>query len=209
MNELRAWCAAAITALALGLVAACSDPAEPEPAAASDKSPAPLTIPDAQAALEEGGVPADGSFSGGTFDLGRTIDGPANAEEARLASASWDVYFVLDSGDVGAWGAGMDVFSSVEGANASARKLADFWICAGPRRPVEGISTDSLNWLDASTCKYPGSEGGYYATLSAADGVVTANLTIATSSREVAEAALVGVWETLSDTLHLVGADLR
>ena len=153
-------------------------------------------------------MPADGSFSRGTFDFGFTIDGVASDEEGRLASASWDVYYVLDTEDVGAWGAGMDVFSSVEAANASARKLADFWICAGPRRPVDGIDLDTVDWLDATSCKYPSEEGGYYATLSAADGLVTANLTISARSREIAEAALLGVWTSLSATLRLVVADL-
>lgn len=167
--------------LALGLAACSADPP---------------TTTEAERALDDAGRPASASFDLGSFDFGKPIEGVASAEEGLVAGRSWDVYYVLADGDVGAWGAGMDVFDSEDAARSSAERLATYWVCAGPREPVT-IDTEEYDVLEASTCRRP-TEEGYYATLSAADGLVTANLTIAARDRVVAASALRAVWASLS-----------
>ena len=162
----------------------------------------------AEGALVAVGRPASATFDLGSFDFGAPVEGVGSHEEGRLASMSWDVYYVLDDGSVGAWGAGMDVFESVEAARAGAQKLATFWSCSGPRTPLDTIEPETFDYVDASTCKRPGERGGYYATLSAADGVVTANLTLGAKDREVAATALVAVWASLSDSTQKVVAEV-
>ncbi|MBJ7358966.1 hypothetical protein [Nocardioides sp.] len=164
--------------------------------ACSDAPPPSPTTEQAERVLDDLERPASASFDLGSFDFGKPIDGVASAEDGLLAGRSWDVYYVLDDGAVGAWGAGLDVFGSEDAARASAERLADYWVCAGPREPLE-IDVDGYDVLDASTCRRP-TEEGYYATLSAADGPVTANLTLAAQDPEVAATALRAVWESLS-----------
>ncbi|GAB3245036.1 hypothetical protein [Nocardioides dilutus] len=157
---------------------------------------APVQVPVAEQALADVGRPSSASFEHGSFDFSRQIKGVGNEDDDRLASMSWDIYYVLDDGDVGAWGAGMDVFGSAEAARESAEELATFWVCDGPREPVE-VEDPRYDLLEASTCKRP-TGVGYYATLSAADGLVTANLAVASRDRGVATAALVAVWAEFS-----------
>lgn len=156
----------------------------------------------AEHALADVGRPASAGFEHGSFDFSRQIRGVGDDEEDRLASMSWDIYYVLDDGDVGAWGAGMDVFGSAEAARDAAEDLATFWVCDGPRSPVE-VEDDRYDVLDASTCRRP-TGVGYYATLSAADGLVTANLAVASRDRDVAAAALVAVWAEFSASAQQV-----
>jgi hypothetical protein len=167
---------------------------------------APVSVRAAERALADVGRPGSDSFEHGSFDFGRPIPGVGSEDEERLASMSWDVYYVLDDGDVGSWGAGMDVFGSATAARESAEHLATFWVCDGPRMPVE-VDDEGYDVLEASTCKRPTAEG-YYATLSAADGLVTANLAVASHDRDVAAAALVAVWAQLSDSAQQVVDDV-
>lgn len=166
----------------------------------------PPTEAEATRAVDDLANPADGEFAHGSFDFSDQLGSKPARRDGRLTSTSWDVYYVLDDGDVGAWGAGLDVFDSADAAAAAADLLATFWVCDGPREPVS-LEADGYDVLEASTCKRP-SEDGYYATLSAADGVVTANLTLASYDREVAEAALVAVWGSLSERTQDVVEDL-
>jgi hypothetical protein len=166
----------------------------------------PLSVPDAEQALVDVGRPASASFEHGSFDFSRQIEGVGSEDEGRLASMSWDVYYVLDDGDVGSWGAGMDVFGSDEAARESAEELARFWVCDGPREQVE-VDDEGYDVLEASTCRRPTADG-YYATLSASDGPVTANLAVASRDRDVAAAALVAVWGAFSTSARQVADDV-
>jgi hypothetical protein len=165
-----------------------------------------LSVPAAEQALADVGRPSSASFEHGSFDFSRQIEGVANDDDDRLASMSWDIYYVLDDGDVGSWGAGMDVFGSAEAAREAAVELATFWVCDGPRKPVE-VDDERYDVLDASTCRRPTSVG-YYATLSAADGQVTANLAVASRDRDVAAAALLAVWAEFSASAQQVVDDV-
>jgi hypothetical protein len=201
----RAVGAVAVT-LAVTVVAGCSDANQTASNDAEDIGP-PSTqeaMQAAEQALVALGRPASARFDASSFDFSDPIKGVGSGEEDRLASMSWDVYYVLDNGAVGAWGAGMDVFGSAGAAEVSAVKQATFWICEGPRTALDTIARGTYDYLDASTCKRPGEETGYYATLSAADGVVTANLTVGAQDREVAASALVAVWASLSDSTQAV-----
>jgi hypothetical protein len=166
----------------------------------------PPTAPAAERALADVGRPSSASFEHGSFDFSRQIEGVADEDDDRLASMSWDIYYVLDDGDVGSWGAGMDVFGSAEAAREAAEELATFWVCDGPRKPVE-VEDERYDVLDASTCRRP-TGVGYYATLSAADGLVTANLAVASRDRDVAAAALVAVWAEFSASAQQVVDDV-
>lgn len=167
---------------------------------------APVGVGEAEQALADVGRPGSASFEHGSFDFSRQIEGVGSEEEDRLASTSWDIYYVLDDGDVGSWGAGMDVFASAAAARESAESLATFWVCDGPRTRVE-MEDDGYDLLDASTCRRPTADG-YYATLSAADGPVTANLAVASHDREVAVAALAAVWARFSASAQQVVDDV-
>ena len=61
------------------------------------------------------------------------------AADGHLSSASWDVYVVLDDGQIGAWGAGMDVWDSTAAAREAAEREAGFFSCDGPREPVADL----------------------------------------------------------------------
>jgi hypothetical protein len=181
----------AASALALALVACGS---------------APVSVRAAEQALGDVGRPGSASFEHGSFDFSRQIEGVGSEEEDRLASMSWDVYYVLDDGDVGAWGSGMDVFGSAAAARESAEHLATFLVCDGPRTRVE-MEDEGYDLLEASTCRRPTADG-YYATLSAADGPVTANLAVASHDRAVAVAALAAVWAQFSASTQQVVDDV-
>jgi hypothetical protein len=193
------------------LVAACngadrSAAADPEPTPSATVRTA-LTASDARELLSSVTPPADGSFSGGTFDLGEAVPGPVEVVDGRLASSSWDVYYVLDEGDVGAWGAGVKIFTTSRAAQQSADELATFWSCRGARTAVESIGPTSYDVVRATSCRKPDGHG-YLATVSAVDGVVTANLTVTARSRREATAALTRVWASLSTTAQAVVADV-
>jgi hypothetical protein len=183
---------------ALTLVAACSDP---EPSA-------PPSVDEASAALEGLAPPEDGEFDGGEFDVSKSILRGQLAADGHLSSASWDVYVVLDDGQIGAWGAGMDVWDSTAAAREAAEREAGFFSCEGPREPVTDLDDDPDDFVVATSCKKPGNDG-YRATASAADGFVTRNLTVAAATRELTVAGLLAVWESLSATSDQLVADLE
>ena len=130
------------------------------------------------------------------------------AADGHLSSASWDVYVVLDDGQIGAWGAGMDVWDSTAAAREAAEREAGFFSCDGPREPVTDLDDGADDLLVATSCKKPGNDG-YRATASAADGFVTRNLTVAAATRELTVAGLVAVWESLSAAADRLVADLE
>ncbi|MEJ7831667.1 MAG: hypothetical protein WKF79_02035 [Nocardioides sp.] len=182
-------------AVALAPTTACSKEAGP---GASPRGPA-TTTSQAEAILQVVGVPSDRDFAGGSFEFADPFVGGSSAEDGRLASSSWDVYFVRDTGDVGAWGAGLDIFDSVEAAQRSAQKVATFSVCEGPRQPVDGIDGSDYDVLEAISCPRV-ADDGYVAYVSASDGVVTANLTVSGPTRTSATTAVVEVWASLSET---------
>jgi hypothetical protein len=182
----------------LALATGCSDP---EPAV-------PPTVDEAAAALESLTPPADGEFDGGEFDVSESILRGQLAADGHLSSASWDVYVVLDDGQIGAWGAGMDLWDSAAAARDAAEREAGFFSCDGPREPVTELDDGDDDFLEATSCRKPGNDG-YRATASASDGFVTRNLTVAAASRELTVAGLVAVWESLSTTADQLATDLQ
>ena len=170
------------------------------------RSPVVLTPDSAAAALAGLDVPAAGGFDGGEYDVGEAILRGQLAADGHLSAGSWDVYVVLDNNQIGAWGAGMDVWDSPAAAQAGARDQGTFYTCAGPRTPVELPAGDD-DVLEATVCRKPGGDG-FRATASASDDVVSRNLTVAARSRAVTERGLVAVWQTLSATSDELLAEL-
>ena len=175
--------------------------------------PTPMTAAHAQGVLADEGPSGDGRFPGGTFRFGSTFDNSdspfGNSDvriDGRLASASWDVYWHRDEGDVGAWGVGIDVLRTPERAARALDEEAAFW-CQGPRRGVEGLGDVGLADVRTSSCRRAGGEG-FYATLDAADGPVLTSLTVGGPTRAEAVAALRAVWPAIRDAVVRVRASL-
>ena len=150
----------------------------------------------AQQVLDALAPPAGGEYPGGSFEFSRPIDGGSAGGQGRVASTSWDVYYVA-GGSTGSWGAGLDVFDAADHAAQVTEDDAGFF-CTGTRREVGALADDGL-W--AYSCRRP-TEGGFYATLDAVDGAVAANLTVSGATRGAAEAALAAVWASLAPTVH-------
>ena len=149
----------------------------------------------AQQVLDELAPPAGGEYPGGSFEFSRPIDGGSAGGHGRVASTSWDVYYVA-GGSNGSWGAGLDVFDTADRAAQVTEDDAGFF-CTGTRREVGALADDGL-W--AYSCRRP-TEGGFYATLDAVDGTVAANLTVSGPTRGAAESALTAVWASLAPTV--------
>ena len=202
------------------LVAGCSSEepeAEPTPtpstSTSTSESSTPSATPDegldadsARVALEAVGSPEDGDFDGGQFDYDKPLLRGQLAADGHLSSDSWDVYVELDNGQVGSWGAGMDVWDSARAARVGAEREAAFLTCDGPRRPVAVPDTGD-RFLVATSCRKPGDDG-FRATASASDGLVSRNLTVAASTRAVTERGLVAAWASLTATSAEVVAGL-
>ncbi len=143
--------------------------------------------------------PAGGSFDGGTFDVGHPIPGPTTVLDGRLASMSWDYYYLLDDGDRGAWGAAVKIFRTADEATKAADEFATFWGCDGPRTVIGQIDPAAYDDLMATYCRRAGGSD-YLATVSAVDGRVTANLTVSAPSSALAVAEIMPAWESLNQT---------
>ncbi len=163
-----------------------------------EPAPAEEDASTAQQVLDALAPPAGGEYPGGSFEFSRPIDGGSAGGLGRVASTSWDVYYVV-GGSNGAWGAGLDVFDTADHAAQVTEDDAGFF-CTGTRRAVDALADDGL-W--AYSCRRP-TEGGFYATLDAVDGAVAANLTVSGPTRGAAEAALAAVWASLAPTVHEV-----
>lgn len=181
------------------LLAGCSGSGAESAGQTAPSRSAPLTSPAAQSALDTAGRPAAGTLENGTFTISDPIFGGSSAEDGRLTSQSWDVYYVREGGGVGAWGAGLDIFTSPEKALASAREQAKFFGCPEPRRTVESFPVGEPDWVDAASCRRS-SGNGFRATASMSRDTVTTNLTVTGRSRAGAEAALISVWPSLEAT---------
>ncbi len=195
------WFASLLAGLLAGLLAAVV-----VGACAADDSTAPPPADRAARALADHGPQGIGELPGGRFRFGRLIPGGDAGGKGRVATASWDVYWTLDTGDRGAWGVGIDVFGS---ASEAAQVVADegaFW-CPTESREVAGIADDDLDAVVAVSCRRLGGEG-YYATLDVARGPVTANITVARPTRAEAEAALLAVWAPVHDAAAAVAEDV-
>lgn len=175
--------------------------------------PKPMTAAQAQEVLAHEGPSGDGRFPGGTFTFGSPFDNSdspfGNSKTltgGRLASASWDVYWHRNDGDVGAWGVGIDVLRTPERAARALDEGAAFW-CQGPRRGVEDLGNGGLADVRTSSCRRAGGEG-FYATLDAADGPVLTSLTVGGPTRAEAVAALRAVWPAIRDAVVRVRASL-
>lgn len=205
-----------VVVAALALVAGgCTDkdssPARDQPttpAAAEDR----MSAATARQILAGLTPPAGGSFDGGTFYVGHPIPGPTTVLEGRLASMSWDFYYLLDTGKRGSWGAAVKIFRTPAQATRAADAFAVFWGCDGARTVIGDIDTAAYDELMATYCKRAGGTD-YLATVSAAQGRVTSNLTVAATTPELAVAELTEAWrsldvtaqETAQQTAHDVG----
>ncbi len=184
-----------------------SEPTSSSTSSASTASPSEgLTADSARVALEAVGSPEDGEFDGGKFDYDKPLLRGQLAADGHLSSDSWDVYVELDNGQVGSWGAGMDVWDSPRAARVGAEREAGFLTCDGPRRPVALPDTGD-RFLVATSCRKPGNDG-WRATAAASDGLVSRNLTVAARTRAVTERGLVAAWASLTDTAAEVVASL-
>lgn len=190
---MRSWLAGLLAAALLG---ACS----------GDDATAPPSADRAAQALADHGPRGTGGMPGGRFRFGRLIPGGDAGGQGRVATASWDVYWTLDTGDRGAWGVGIDVFGSASEAARVVEEEGAFW-CPVRSRDVGGVGADDLDALVAVSCRRLGGEG-YYATLDAARGPVTANITVARPTRAEAETALLAVWAQVQDATSAVAEEM-
>ena len=185
--------------------------------ASGTTEPKPMTAAQAQEALAGEGPSGDGRFPGGTFTFGSPFDNSdspfddsdsadSSGISGRVASASWDIYWHRNDGEVGAWGVGIDVLRTPGRAARALDEEAAFW-CPGPRRGVADLENGGLAGVRASTCRRAGGEG-FYATLDAADGQVLASLTVGGPTRPAAVAALRAVWPAIRDAVVRVRASL-
>jgi hypothetical protein len=163
-------------------------------AAGGDVSPA-----RAREVLADLASPMGARFDGGTFDVGHPIPGPTTVVDGRLASMSWDFYYLLDDGDRGSWGAAVKIFRTPDEATKAADAFATFWGCDGPRTVIGEIDPSSYDDLMATYCLRAGGSD-YLATVSAVDGRVTANLTVSAVSRHLVLAELEAAWASLDVT---------
>jgi hypothetical protein len=207
---MRRFLGVAVAALTL-VVAGCTDDD-------SSRASAPSTSPTATAghqmsAARARGIlagltaPAGGSFDGGTFYVGHPIPGPTTVLEGRLASMSWDFYYLLDTGKRGSWGAAVQVFRTPAQATRAADAFAVFWGCDGARTVIGDIDTTAYDELMATSCKRAGGTD-YLATVSAVHGRVTSNLTVAATTPELAVAELEAAWSSLTETSQQAARDL-
>ena len=199
-----------VVVVALALVTtACTDK-DSSPASSGSTSPAPpaghkVTPAKAREVLAALPVPRGGSFDGGTFDVGHPIPGPTTVVEGRLASMSWDFYYLLDTGKRGSWGAAVKIFRTPAQATRAADAFAVFWGCDGARTVIGDIDTTAYDDLMATYCKRAGGTD-YLATVSAVKGRVTSNLTVAATTPELAVAELTAAWESLTETSQRVAS---
>src|SRR5829696_8984429 len=91
--------------------------ATPRQTSTADGGTSPAQAREILAGLES---PEGGSFDGGTFDVGHPVPGSTVVVDGRLASMSWDYYYLLDDGDRGAWGAAVKVFRTPDEATKAA-----------------------------------------------------------------------------------------
>ena len=154
---------------------------------------------EARAVLDGVPTPAGGSFEGGTFQVGHPIPGPEAIVDGRLASMSWDYFYLLDDGDRGSWGGAVKVYGSPEEAVAAANAFAVFWSCDGARTVIGDIDAAAYDELMATYCRRAGGDD-YVATVSAVSGLVTANLTVSAPTSALAVAELESAWAALDVT---------
>jgi hypothetical protein len=174
-------------------------------AATASASPAgELDVESSRAALEAVGSPEDGVFDGGQFDYDRPLLRGQLAADGHLSAVSWDNYFVLDNGQVGAWGAGMDVWETPRAARVAAKREAFFFGCPGPRHLIALPDTGD-RFQAATSCRKPANDG-WRATAAASNGVVSRNLTVAARTRALTERGLVAAWASLTATSDEVRA---
>ena len=148
--------------------------------------PEALTAARAQEALAEEGPTGEGRMPGGTFRFGGLFDSSELKTGGRLSSASWDIYWHRNDGARGAWGVGIDILSSPEVADPSARRRGRILV-PGPRRGVEALESRDVGDVRAVSCRRGGGDG-FYATLDAADGPVLTSVTVAGPTRSAAVA---------------------
>ncbi len=165
-----------------------------------------VSATEARSALQKAQAPEDGTFDAGSFRFSRAFDAGSAPEDGRLASSSWDIAYHLDSGGLGSWSAGLDVFDAPDAALESARKVSGRWPCKGEPVPIDDLA-DHVDYLEASYCKKLIGEG-FVAQLSTADGPVTVNLTVGGTSPESTSAALAAVWGSLSDVTRAASSSL-
>ncbi len=166
-----------------------------------------VSAAEARSALQAAQSPEDGTFDAGNFRFSRPFDAGSAPEDGRLASYSWDIAYHLDSGDLGSWSAGLDVFDAPDAALESARKVSGRWPCKDEPVAIDDLAEDHVDYLEASYCKKLSAEG-FVAQLSTADGPVTVNLTVGGTSPESTSAALAAVWGSLSDVTQAASASL-
>ena len=194
-------------------VAALSGCRRDEPA----PGPEPMTAAQVQEVLARDGPSGDGRFPGGTFTVGSPFDNSdspfddadtadGSGISGRVASASWDIYWHRDDGDVGSWGVGIDVLRTPGRAARALDEEAAFW-CPGDRREVQDLGGGGLTDVRASSCRRAGGDG-FYATLDATDGQVLTSLTVGGPTRRSAVAALRAVWPAIRDAVVRVHASL-
>ena len=194
----------AVVALALVATACTVKDSSPEPAGSASPTPrahAAMTAAKAREVLAGLTAPDGGSFDGGTFYVGHPIPGPTTVLEGRLASMSWDFYYLLDTGKRGSWGAAVKIFRTPAQATRAADAFAVFWGCDGARTVIGDIDTTPYDDLMATYCQRAGGTD-YLATVSAVDGRVTSNLTVAATTPELAVAELTAAWKSLTETSH-------
>jgi hypothetical protein len=200
----------AVVALTL-VVAGCTDKdSSPEPAGSTSTTPrADRRASSAQAREVLAGLtaPVSGSFDGGTFYVGHPIPGPTTVLDGRLASMSWDFYYLLDNGKRGSWGAAVKIFRTPAQATRAADAFAVFWGCDGARTVIGDIDTAAYDELMATWCKRAGGTD-YLATVSAVGGRVTSNLTVAATTPELAVAELEAAWASLTETSQEAARDV-
>jgi hypothetical protein len=192
-----------VAVMALALVATACTEKDSGPVPAGSTSPTPraahrMTPAKAREVLAALTAPDGGSFDGGTFYVGRPIPGPTTVSEGRLASTSWDFYYLLDTGKRGSWGAAVKIFRTPAQATRAADAFAVFWGCDGARTVVGDIDATAYDDLMATYCKRAGGTD-YLATVSAVDGRVTSNLTVAATTPELAVAELTAAWKSLTE----------
>lgn len=197
----RAWLRTTTAVVATVVLAACGG------SGGDDRDDEQVSVAEARSALQVAQAPEDGTFDAGTFRFSRAFDAGSAPEDGRLASYSWDIAYHLDSGGLGSWSAGLDVFDAPDAALESARKVSGRWPCKGEPVPIDDLAGDHVDYLDASYCKKLSAEG-FVAQLSTADGPVTVNLTVGGTSPESTSAALAAVWGSLSDVTRAASASL-
>ncbi len=189
-----------ITTAALLLAAGgCSSTDSSPPAAPAPSPTAGVSQEQARSILAGLTSPQGGTFTGGTFEVSHPIPGPDAIVDGRLASMSWDFYYLLDSGERGSWGTAVKIFGTPDQATEAADAFAVFWACDGPRTVIGDIDPAAYDDLQATYCHRAGGTD-YLATVSAAKGRVTASMTVAAPTSGLAVAEIEEAWRSLAKT---------